>query len=89
MRTKKVHCFADADYRYRIYVWSRELTEVLATLQDNIDYTNFKNEVAAHPNQGEKYTWYSRVWGIMFGYQQSKEAEKLGWVMLKVIFLTV
>lgn len=78
LKMKKIHCFPDADYRYRLIVWPSELSEVFDTLQDKLDYSNFKNEVHAHPNQSEKYNWYTKVWGIMFGYQREKEQEKLG-----------
>lgn len=78
LEKKKIHCYPDADYRYRIFVWSSELAEVFVALQDKLDYSNFKNEVVATPNQKEKYSYYTKVWGVMYGFQQQKENEKLG-----------
>jgi hypothetical protein len=78
LKMKKVHCYVEADYRYRIYVWPSELAEVFVALQDKLDYSNFKNEVIATPNQKEKYSYYTKVWGVMYGYQQDKENEILG-----------
>lgn len=75
---KKIHRYPDADYRYRIFVWGSELSEVFVTLQDKLDYSNFKNEVVATPNQKEKYGYYTKVWGVMYGYQRAKENEILG-----------
>lgn len=78
LRAKKVHCFEGADYRYRIFVFPSELAQVFDRLQDTLDYSNFKNKVHATPNQADKYSFYSKVWGVMFGYQRSKEHAKLG-----------
>lgn len=77
LQHKKIHCYPDADYRYRVYVWPSELTKVMERLQDTLDYSNFKNEVHANPNQAEKYSYYTRVWGAMYQYQTDKEQPKI------------
>ncbi len=59
-----------ADYHYRIIVDDDELSKILKFLQDNIDYDNFKSEVARNSDQRGKLNAYHKVWGVMYDIQK-------------------
>jgi hypothetical protein len=66
--------FAGTDYAYRIFVAKAVWSQVLTALADEIDYDNFKSEVAHH--QGKSGAAYERslhdVWSMMFDLQESR-----------------
>lgn len=43
--------FAGSDYDYRFFVTRSELIELLTTIAEHADYTNFKNHLAAATNR--------------------------------------
>jgi hypothetical protein len=55
------------DYRYRVFVDKSKWTHVLESIGDEIDYDNFKSQVARH--QGSSGATYAHslhdVWSIM------------------------
>ena len=59
---------AHADYSYRIFVDKPVWSQVLAGLNEEMDYDNFKSEVARH--QGRQGASYERalheVWSVMY-----------------------
>jgi hypothetical protein len=61
-----------ADYAYRIFVDEPVWSQVLAGLNEEMDYDNFKSEVARH--QGPKGAAYERalheVWSVIYRLQQ-------------------
>ena len=65
---ERIKVIDQADYRFRVEVTRQELTSFLLD-QGDIDYTNFKNHVAA-TSQRDKLPYYSKIWGIMYDYQR-------------------
>jgi len=63
--------FAAADYAFRMFVDKPIWSQVLSRLAEEIDYDNFKSEVAYHQGQGGKA--YERslheVWSVMHRLQ--------------------
>lgn len=65
------HCdvceFVGTDYAYRLFVDKATWAEVLGALNDEIDYDNFKAEVARHEGRsGSAYeSALHRVWSAM------------------------
>jgi hypothetical protein len=63
--------FAGTDYAYRVFVDKRVWREVVAALADEIEYDNFKSEVAHH--QGRAGAAYADalhdIWGVMYRLQ--------------------
>jgi hypothetical protein len=70
------HCeiqeFPGSDYACRIFVDKETWREVAALLADDIDYDNFKSEVARH--QGARGAAYEHalhdVWSVMYRLQR-------------------
>jgi hypothetical protein len=52
------------DYRYRARVPAAELATVVARMIEDIDYSNFKDEVAARQGLERAHT-YGRVWSAL------------------------
>ena len=63
----EVREFAGADYAFRIFAEKSAWSRALAGLAEELDYDNFKSEVARH--QGEAGDAYERslheVWSVM------------------------
>lgn len=59
-----------ADYRYRIIVQQREISEIMAALALSLDYPNFKNQIAGSPDQRVKLDAFHEIWAIMAGFGQ-------------------
>jgi len=64
------------DYAYRVFVEAADLSRVMETFQEALDYTNFKNTVAALPDQRDKMPILGRLWQEMFDYQERAQAKK-------------
>ena len=62
----------DTDYRYRMFVDKAVWTPVLVGLAEEMDYDNFKSEVARH--QGSEGANYEHalhdVWSVMYQLQE-------------------
>jgi len=54
---------SDSDYAVRILVGRDDLQKILIFLGDNLDYSNFKNEVGLHSDQSRKP--YSDIWELL------------------------
>lgn len=77
LKDKKVVHTPIRDYHFRIIVSQRELTKITTLLSEEVDYTNFKNEVKQSVNQKDKVNLLNKVWWIMFEYQRdSKKTPK-------------
>ena len=65
---------AGTDYAFRIFVGKAVWSEVLAGLGEELDYDNFKSEVARH--QGTAGAEYEgslhKVWDVMYGIQERR-----------------
>ncbi|WP_194777074.1 hypothetical protein [Pararhodonellum marinum] len=58
----------DADYRFRVLVNKQEMANILVKMIKGIDYPNFKNEIAVHPDQNDKLKAYHEIWKVMRDY---------------------
>lgn len=58
----------DSDYRYRAVAKRDAVMAALATLVADIDYDNFKNEVASRQGY-ERAAVYGDVWEVLYGLQ--------------------
>jgi len=69
---RTIEAFAGTDYAYRIFVPKAIWVEVMAALAAEIDYGNFKSEVARH--QGREGAAYEHalhdVWSVMYRLQK-------------------
>jgi hypothetical protein len=54
------------DYPYRIYASKHEVSQVMSVLVNGIDYSNFKDRVAATAGKA-RASLYGKVWGVMYG----------------------
>lgn len=65
-----------ADYRFRITIRKEEAVSIFVDQIKGIDYTSFKNEC-------ENDEWYhhalTRIWGVMYNFQQRMELISRGW----------
>lgn len=58
-----------ADYRYRIFINSEKLTEIMIRLSNSLDYSNFKNSIYQNKVQKDKLDSYHQIWDVMYEYQ--------------------
>lgn len=58
--------YAGGDYPWRMIVPKREFFNVMSVLASDLDYPNFKSEVAKQPDQREKLNAYHYLWHSMF-----------------------
>ena len=65
----------NADYRYRLVVNKIEVLAALASLAADIDYSNFKDRIAADPVQREKLHAYHEIWATMHELQMQEDAD--------------
>jgi len=61
-----------ADYRYRIIVGRKTFSGIMAALALDLDYPNFKAEIASSPDQHEKIEAFHQVWRILARLQPTK-----------------
>ena len=62
------------DYRWRMSISKPDWIALAARLAGEIDYTNFKNEVHARPDQRNKDRAYLEIWGVMHRVQLAEPA---------------
>lgn len=60
----------DADYRYRMEVPQSDVINALEEELENMQYDNFKNSIEDH----DYHTACSKVWSVMYRYQQDMTA---------------
>lgn len=54
----------EADYPYRLFAPKKRVAKLLAELVSEVDYPNFKDEVAARQGK-DREDLYHEVWGVM------------------------
>ena len=66
--------FPRSDYAYRLFVDKSTWSELLSLLADELDYDNFKSEVARHQDvAGAAYEHaLHKVWEVMYRLQGSR-----------------
>lgn len=52
----------DADYHFRLTITAAELNRVMTVLGNTVDYPNFKNRIAARPDQADRLHIYHNIW---------------------------
>lgn len=60
------------DYRFRIRVPAVTMPRVMTSLAKDIDYSNFKNEVASREGASSYEKALHRVWSVMYGVQREE-----------------
>lgn len=65
-----------ADYLYRIVVDANQLMIIMTTLSQDINYTNFKDEIKHTPDQKDKLDILHPIWSDMFQYQMDQEKKE-------------
>jgi hypothetical protein len=70
----EVHAFTGSDYAFRIFVDKSVWSQVVLGLNEELDYGNFKSEVARF--QGQDGAAYERslhdVWSVMYRLQKER-----------------
>lgn len=64
----------NADYCARLAIKDKTLGLVMSKLGDTIEYDNFKNSIAATPDQRDKLHALHDIWGVMYRYQGESAA---------------
>jgi hypothetical protein len=72
-RALEIQDWPSADYRYRIIVAQRDLSEIMAVLALSLDYPNFKNQIARLPDQRIKLDAFHEIWAILANMQKGNE----------------
>lgn len=62
------------DYPYRAFVPQKEFSEGMAAMFEDLDYDNFKDEVA-HVQGYPRAKLYGEVWGTMFNAEERLKAK--------------
>lgn len=64
--------YVGTDYAYRVFVDKAVWSQVVASLTEDVDYDNFKSEVARFQGQAEKAYEHSlhEVWSVMYRMQK-------------------
>ena len=60
-----------ADYRFRITISKEQVIPVVMEQLSNVDYTSFKDQCL---NDEDYYYTLTKVWTIMYNYQQIMES---------------
>ena len=63
----------DADYRFRITAEKDDLADVMARLVIDLDYDNFKNQVAKEQGH-DRAACYGEVWSTLYELQLTEAA---------------
>ena len=63
-----------ADYRFRITMAKEQVIPVVMEQLSNVDYTSFKDQCL---NDEDYYYTLTRVWSVMYDYQQSMESQSI------------
>ncbi len=66
----------DSDYRYRAVAKREAVMAAMATLVADIDYDNFKSEVASRQGY-RRAAVYGDVWDVLYGLQPSHQTNPL------------
>lgn len=70
----EIHCSANTDYAYRLFVPKDCFTRLAAALAEELDYDNFKSEAARHlGSSGGAYEHALHdVWLVMYKLQKAE-----------------
>jgi hypothetical protein len=66
----ELHEWPLADYRYRVIVTRAQFTRIMAALALDLDYPNFKSQIAATPDQRGKLSAFHEIWEILSRLQE-------------------
>ncbi len=69
----------DADYRWRIVIAKATYVFLAGELAGEVDYGNFKSEVAAEHGYNQYEKSLHRVWSVMHELQREKHAPRSLW----------
>ena len=72
-RSRSVIVSESADYRYRLVVDTDEWLRIAEVLAAELDYTNFKNRIAAR--NPRRASAYHRIWDIHFAELSAEDAD--------------
>ncbi|WP_394796053.1 hypothetical protein [Armatimonas sp.] len=64
------------DYAYRIIVTGEQKAAILDALGKEIDYPNFKSEIARRPDQANKLEAYHDIWSVMYRTQKNHVSQE-------------
>lgn len=65
------------DYPYRMYLDKPRWVALAAVLADEINYDNFKNEVARKCGYSRSHL-YGDVWSVMYGAERASRQKRVG-----------
>lgn len=63
------------DYPYRIYLPKPEWVSLAAVLADEVDYSNFKNEISRLQGY-ERAHLYGDVWSVLYGAERKIKGKR-------------
>lgn len=64
-----IHQDLKADYRFRIFINSKQFQSLMIHFTNSLDYTDFKNSIYENKSQKDKLDSYHKVWDVMYEYQ--------------------
>ncbi len=70
----KIHKDERADYRFRIFITSEKLVEIMVMFSTSIDYSNFKDSIYRNKAQKDKLDSYHQIWEVMYEYQNINQS---------------
>lgn len=76
LNSRSIYSSKITDYKYRIFVSQEELSKLMIMFSESIDYSNFKDKIKSTPNQKDKLSYYSEIWGVMSDYQYRNSKSK-------------
>jgi len=77
---KKVSVSDHTDYYSRLILDADELELVKEALFKSITYPNFKHEIGELSSQKKKLPYYTRVWNIMYEFQEKLLNREPSWM---------
>jgi hypothetical protein len=69
--------FAGSDYAFRIFVDKSVWSEVLVRLNEEVEYSNFKDEVARFQGHDAYEQSLHKVWSVMYRLQSKDKAQEI------------
>jgi hypothetical protein len=67
---REIFEWAATDYRFRFLASEEDIRLLMRCLAENLDYSNFKSQIARTPDQRAKLTAYHKVWEQMARLQR-------------------
>ena len=72
LKSKQIESFPGSDYPFRIFIDKRAWATLMKQLAEEMDYDNFKSEVARQPDDAIYEDCLHDVWGIMRRLQHGR-----------------